>query len=124
MAEPDLIKIIDDEARELADTNHRRWADAFTGRDALVEDAVQRAAAGGRAALLAAGRPPADSAAWEYALAGLLLNDPSLPLAIERTRQPARTSLRRRDLETRLGSKHATPPPSPDNGEDRRTLTW
>lgn len=88
MAEPDLIKTIDREAQELADTNHRRWADAFTGRDALVENAVQRAAASGRAALLASGRPPADPAAWEYALARLLVNDPSLPLAIERTRQP------------------------------------
>ena len=88
MRDTDLMKTVGREAQELADTNHRRWADAFTGRHALVEDALQRAASGGRAALLAAGRPPADPASWEYALANLLLNDPSLPLAIERTRQP------------------------------------
>ncbi|MFE2612069.1 hypothetical protein ACFXA2_00425 [Micromonospora chalcea] len=88
MSDPDLMKTINDEARELSDTNHRRWADAFMGRHALVEDALQRAAAGGRSALLAAGRPPADPAAWEYVLARLLVNDPLLPLAIERTRQP------------------------------------
>jgi hypothetical protein len=88
MADPDLMKAIGKEAQDLADTTHRRWADAFTGRHALVEDAVQRVAAGGRAALLAAGNPPADPAAWEYKLANLLVNDPWLPLAIERTRQP------------------------------------
>jgi hypothetical protein len=88
MADPDLMKTINREAQELADTNHKRWADAFTGRPALVEDALQRAASGGRSALLAGGRPPANPGAWEYALARLLLNDPSLPVAIERTRQP------------------------------------
>ncbi|QFY11512.1 hypothetical protein GBF35_37435 [Nonomuraea phyllanthi] len=88
MRDTDLMKTIDKEAQELADTNHKRWADAFTGRPALVEDAVQRAASGGRSALLAAGRPPADPSVWERELARLLLNDPSLPLAIERTRQP------------------------------------
>jgi hypothetical protein len=88
MADPDLMKTLNGEAQELADTNHKRWADAFTGRPALVEDALQRAASGGRSALLAAGRPPADPAAWEYVLARLLINDPSLPLAIEGTRQP------------------------------------
>jgi hypothetical protein len=88
MADPDLMKTIDREAQELSDTNHKRRADAFMGRHALVEDALQRAAAGGRAALLAAGRPPADPATWEYALGRLLVNDPSLPLKIERTRQP------------------------------------
>lgn len=88
MRDTDLTERVGREAQELADTNHRRWADAFTGRHALVEDALQRAASGGRSALLAAGRPPADPASWEYALANLLLNDPSLPLSIERTRQP------------------------------------
>ena len=88
MADADRMKMIDREAQELADTNHKRWADAFTGRHALVEDALQQAASGGRSALLAAGRPSADPAAWEYALACRLVNDPSLPLTIERTRQP------------------------------------
>ena len=88
LADTDHMKTIDRDAQELADTNHKRWADAFMGRDAMVEDALQRAASGGRAALIAAARPPADPAVWEYRLAGLLVNDPLLPLAIERTRQP------------------------------------
>ncbi|WP_203902900.1 hypothetical protein [Virgisporangium aliadipatigenens] len=88
LADHGVMKAIDKEANELADTNHRRWADAFTGRDALVEAALQRAASGGRAALVAAGNPTPDPVAWEYRLARRLVNDPRLPLAIERTRQP------------------------------------
>ena len=91
LADPELMKKISRETQELADTRHKRRADAFTGRPALVEDALQRAAAGGRSALLATGRPPADPRAWEDALGCLLLDDPSLSLAIERTRQPRPT---------------------------------
>ena len=88
MSAPGFEEAIDREKRELSDKSHRRWADAFTGREALVEDALQRAAAGGRAALIAAATPPVDSAAWEYELARLLVNDPFLPLAVEDTRHP------------------------------------
>ncbi|WP_125694408.1 hypothetical protein [Amycolatopsis sp. WAC 04169] len=42
----------------------------------------------GRAALLASGRPPANPAEWEHALARVLVNDPTLPLAIECIREP------------------------------------
>ena len=88
LSDTDRMKQIQDEAQDLADTRRRRWADAFTGRRALVEEALQLAASGGRAALLAAGRPPSDPAAWEHALARVLVNDPTLPLAIEYTREP------------------------------------
>jgi hypothetical protein len=88
LAEPGVAQAIDQEHQELSDRTHRRWADAFTGRPSLLEDILQRTAAGGRASLVAAGMPPADPAAWEYDLARLLVNDPALPLAIEATRRP------------------------------------
>ncbi|EWM13759.1 ATP-binding protein [Kutzneria sp. 744] len=88
LSDTDEMKKIQSEAQELADTRHRRWTDAFTGRCRLVEEALQLAASGGRAALLASGRPPANPAAWEQALARVLVNRPTLPLAIECTREP------------------------------------
>ncbi|MFD9725538.1 AAA family ATPase [Streptomyces sp. NPDC059072] len=88
LAEPGVSDSINREHQELSDITHRRWADAFTGRASLFEDALQQAAAGGRASLVASGAPPADPVAWEYALACLLVNDPAIPLAIEATRQP------------------------------------
>ena len=88
LADPARRKSLDAEANELADTRHKRWPDAFTGRHHLVEDALQRAAAGGRAALLAVGSPPADATTWEQQLADALVNDPALPIEVEWTRHP------------------------------------
>ncbi|MDX8031741.1 ATP-binding protein [Lentzea sp. BCCO 10_0856] len=88
LADPERMKKLEREAQDLADRRHKRWADAFSGRRTLVEDALQRAASGGRSALLSDGRPPTDPRAWEYALAGVLLDDPSLCLAVECTRRP------------------------------------
>ncbi|MEX5710573.1 AAA family ATPase [Parafrankia sp. FMc6] len=88
MSAPDFERSINREAHVLADTRHKRWADAFVGRPVLVEDALQCAAAGGRAALLATASPPAEPGEWEYKLASLLVNDPALPLDVEATRHP------------------------------------
>ena len=65
-----------------------RWPDAFLAVDEAVEGAIQRTAAGLRSARPMNGEPVADPVAFEDHLAGALLDDPELPLAIERTRQP------------------------------------
>ena len=81
---------------------HRRWVqfDAYTGglkerfpdlfpvSCEAVEDAIQRTAAGIRAARLMNHEPVADPAELEEQLAQVLLDDPELPLAVERARQP------------------------------------
>ena len=66
----------------------KSWPDAFLAIDEAVEGAIQRTAAGVRSARLMNGEPVADPVAFENHLAGALLDDPELPLAIERTRQP------------------------------------
>ena len=93
LSDTDRMKQIQSEAQDLADTRRRRWADAFTGRRALVEEALQLAASGGRAALPATRRPPSDPAAWEHALARVLVNDPTLPLAIHPRASPGHRPL-------------------------------
>lgn len=71
-----------------ADRIEKRWPDAYLTSEEAIEDALQRAAAGGRAARISAGLPISDPAAWEEELAAALLDDPFLPLALEATRQP------------------------------------
>ena len=74
--------------RAYADVGKERWPDAFMASDEAVEDAIQRAAAGARMARLMNGEPVADPVELEELLARALLDDPELPLALERTRQP------------------------------------
>jgi hypothetical protein len=66
----------------------KSWPDAYLAPEEAVEDALQRAAAGGRAARLAQGLPVADPVKWEDKLATTLLDDPALPVALEATRHP------------------------------------
>ena len=66
----------------------RRWPDVFLASDEAVENAIQRSAAGARAARLMNGEPVGDPVELEKTLAQALLDDPELPLAMERTRQP------------------------------------
>lgn len=73
---------------ELMDSLERKWPDAYLAGEEAVEEALQRAAAGGRAARITQGLPLTDPEGWEDELATALLNDPTLPLAIERTRHP------------------------------------
>ena len=70
------------------DKLEKRWPDVFLASYEAVEDAIQRAAAGARAARLMNGEPVADPVGLEESLAQALLNDPEIPLAVERTRQP------------------------------------
>ncbi len=69
------------------DTRNELLPDAFLVWDEAVEDAIQRVAAGARAACLMNHGPVADSVELEETLAQALLNEPELPLALERTRQ-------------------------------------
>ena len=74
--------------RAYADSLEKRRPDAFLASDEAVEDAIQRASAGARAARLMNGEPVGDPVELEESLARALLDDPELPLAVERTRQP------------------------------------
>ena len=74
--------------RALVDRSQQRMPDAFLVPFEAVEEAIQIAAAGGRAALAASGELPTDPAGWEDEIAEMLLDDAELPLAIEATRQP------------------------------------
>lgn len=71
-----------------ADRIEKRWPDAYLAPEEAVEDALQRAAAGGRAARLADGRLIANPIGWEDDLAIALLDDPELPVSLEATRHP------------------------------------
>ncbi len=71
-----------------ADRIAKRIPDAFLIWDQTVEEALHLAAAGSRAALIAAGDAVSDLAAWEDNLALTLLDDPGLPIAIEARRTP------------------------------------
>lgn len=77
-----------EQIRAYKDNGNDRWPDAFLALDEAVEDNMQRAAAGARAALLMNHGPVEDSVELEETLAQALLDDPELPLALERTRQP------------------------------------
>ncbi len=72
----------------LASQVRKRWPDAYLVNEETVEETIQAVAAGGRAALLAAGQFAYDGVAWEDALASALLDDPEIPLQLEATRQP------------------------------------
>ncbi|MXZ78427.1 MAG: ATP-binding protein [Acidimicrobiia bacterium] len=74
--------------REYADQSGRRSPDAYLMAEQIVEEALQLAAAGGRAAQIAVGDAALDPAAWEDDLAEQLLDDPALPLAVEARRIP------------------------------------
>ena len=77
-----------DQLDAYADQIAKRLPDAFLIWKQTVEEALQCAAAGSRAALIASGEAVIDPAAWEDDLALTLLDDPDLPLAIEARRTP------------------------------------
>ena len=79
---------LDAQLQAYSEPSRRRWPNAFLVPEEIVEDALQRAAAGARAARLMNGEPVVDPAQLEEKLAEAILDDPSVPLALERTRQP------------------------------------
>ena len=70
------------------DVGSKRFPDVFLASIEAVEDSMQRAASGARAAMLMNHEPVADPAKLEETLANALLDDTKLPLAVERTRHP------------------------------------
>ena len=76
------------QVRVYADQLTKRFPDLFMVSNEAVEDAIQRVAAGARAARLMNHEPIADPAELEEQLAQILLDDPELPLAVERARRP------------------------------------
>lgn len=81
-------KRLNSQLDSLGDRVRKRWPDAFLVNEETIENTVQSVAAGGRAAMLAAGNLVADGVAWEDRLASALLDDPEVPLILEATRQP------------------------------------
>ena len=73
--------------RAYADTVRECWPDVFLASIESVEDAIQRTAAGVRGARLINHGPVANPVKLEELLATALLDDPKLPLTVERTRQ-------------------------------------
>lgn len=88
IASKDYEKRVRAQLREYADQSERRCPDAYLAPEEAVEDALQLAAAGGRAARLANGLPLSDPVGWEDELATALLDDPMLPVSLEATRHP------------------------------------
>ena len=84
----DITRRMQAQFRAYGDKTKERWPDAFLAVNEAVEDALQRTAAGVRSARLASGRPVRDPLSFEDRLATALIDDPDLPLVIERTRQP------------------------------------
>lgn len=80
-------ELMGEQVRSFVDEHRERWPDAYLVNEQTVEQALQSVASGGRAAMMIAGRPPSDPAAWEDALGSLLLDDPAIPLILETTRQ-------------------------------------
>ena len=74
--------------RSYADEIKKRWPDVFLVPNEAVEDAIQRVAAGARAARILNGEAVTDPIGLEEGLAEALLDDPEFPLLLEGTRYP------------------------------------
>jgi hypothetical protein len=85
---PELRERREDQLRAYRDRIQRQWPDAYLAIEQTVEEALQRTAAGARAARIAAGLPTADPAAREDELARALTDSPQIPLALEAARYP------------------------------------
>jgi hypothetical protein len=67
---------------------HDHWPDAYLATEQIVEEALQRVAAGARSARVAGGLPSADPAGREDRLAKALTDNPRISLALEAARYP------------------------------------
>lgn len=83
-----LKKRLDRQLESFGDRIKKRWPDAFLASEQAIEEILQSMASGGRAALLMRGQLVADPIRWEDGLAFALLDDPTVPLALEARRQP------------------------------------
>lgn len=71
-----------------ADSVRKRWPDAFLANSEIVENSLQLIAAGGRTVQLLTGELVSNPIEWEDQLASVLLDDPTIPLLVEKHRQP------------------------------------
>ena len=74
--------------RVLTSASTHRTPDAYLAWNEAIEDALQRASTGARAARMMMGQPYVDPFELEQLLSDALLDDPTLPLTLERTRHP------------------------------------
>jgi hypothetical protein len=88
-ASPELKSRMKDQLRAYRDTSIRdHWPDAYLAVEQIVEEALQRTAAGARSARIAVGLLSADPAGREDELATALTDLPQIPLALEAARYP------------------------------------
>ncbi len=81
-------KLLNSQLDAYADRHGKHIPDVYLFDEQTIEEALQLAAAGGRYARIAAGEGTPNPAAWESDLADILLDDPALPLAVEKRRIP------------------------------------
>jgi hypothetical protein len=81
-------KRLNSQLETFGDRLRKRWPDAFLFHEQTIEETLQTVATGGRAARLMTGNPTSNPIAWEDELASALLDDPQVPLTLERLRQP------------------------------------
>ena len=81
-------KRIQTQLRVLTSASNRRMPDGYLAWNEAIEDALQRASTGARAARMMTGEPYVDPFRLEQLLSDALLDDPTLPLTLERTRHP------------------------------------
>ena len=87
MHSDEFRELMDEQVQSFADRSRKRWPDAYLINEQTVETVLQTVAASGRAARMVAGHPASDPAAWEETLGTLLIDEPTIPLALEMTRQ-------------------------------------
>ena len=81
-------KMMQDQLRSFADQQRKRWPDAYFVGEQTVEETLQLVAGGGRMAYMVAGEPLSAPEKWEEKLGLTLLDNPTIPLTLEWTRQP------------------------------------
>jgi hypothetical protein len=80
--------MMQDQLRSFADQQRKRWPDAYLIGEQTVEETLQLVAGGGRTAYMVAGKPLSAPEKWEEELGLALLDNPTIPITIEWTRQP------------------------------------
>ena len=86
--EEQFRKRMQTQLRALTSASNRRMPNAYLAWNEAIEDALQRASTGARAARMMSGEPYVDPFELEQLLSDALLDDPALPLTLERTRHP------------------------------------
>lgn len=83
-----LDERMNQQLRALRSRQEKHWPDAFVAWAETIEDAIQRASSGARLARLKSGDLASEPEELERQLADALLDDPEIPLDLEKTRVP------------------------------------